>query len=245
MAKAWTTFQNNPDKKIFYVPPSTGEIAESVQPNIQVRSDRLVRIDHAQLDNQITEQRSELIRSFVCISGQEVAPWKEESRWLTMKLDAPLTNENHQGGKPWCFEPEVWHEIQKRIEERMQLPFQMPAWEELLLERMCANEYASRSIPAIMVSWKTMCALLSFTLEDERKPPKILLPAFADYASTAAVLRAAFKEGLSMPSAKSLFNHISAKGSQCSVANPITGAGTRYCHASDPIEYEPLFEKAG
>jgi hypothetical protein len=244
MAKAWTTFQNHPEKKIFYIPPGV-EMATSVQPTIAVRSDRLIRIDHAQLDSQSTQQRRELIRSFVCVSGQEVAPWKEESRWLTMKLEAPVTNENQEKGKSWCFEPEVWHEIQKRIEERMQLPFQMPSWEDLVIERICTDEYSSRSTAAILVSWKTMCALRSFTLEDERKPPKILLPDFADYAATAAVLRAAFKEGGSMPPAKSIFNQISAKGSQCSVANPITGAGTRYRHPGDPIKYEPLFQMAG
>jgi hypothetical protein len=90
-----------------------------------------------------------------------------------------------------------------------------------------------------------MCALRSFTLEDERKPPKILLPDFADYAATSAVLRAAFKEGHSMPSTKSIFNQISAKGSQCSVANPITDRYMRYWHSEDPIQYEPLFEMPG
>jgi hypothetical protein len=244
MAKAWNTFQNNPEKRIFYVPPRA-EMAVSVQPTIEVRSNRLIRVDSARLDSQITEHRRELVRSFVCISAQEVAQWTEQSRWLTMKLDAPVTNENHEKRKPWCSEPEVWHEIQKLIEERMQLPFQMPAWEELVIEGICADEYASRSTAAILVSWKTMCALRSFTLEDERKPPKTLLPGFADYAATSAVLRAAFKEGHSMPSAKSIFNQISAKGSQCSVANPITDHGTRYWHSGDPILYEPLFEMPG
>ena len=106
MAKAWATFKNHPHKKIFYVPPRT-EMATSVQPTIAVRSDRLIRIDHAQLDSQSTQQRRELIRSFVCVSGQEVAPWKEESRWLTMKLDAPM-------GRAKTMKKEAWGVLNRR-----------------------------------------------------------------------------------------------------------------------------------
>jgi hypothetical protein len=244
MAGAWRKFANDPTMKVFYIPPPL-EMSVEVQPKIAVQANRLIRVDSAELDGQTTEKRRDIERPFVCISTEPVADWKEQSRWLKIRLAAPLTNETHKKRGLQTTELSVWHAIQNQIEERMQLPFQMPAWEELVLERMCSNEYASRSIPAILVSWKTMCALLSFRPQDERDPPKVLSPDFADYAATAAVLRAAFQEGRTVPSAKSVFNQISAKGSKCSVVNPITGGGARLWHAPDPVQYEPLFQMVG
>lgn len=244
MARAWNSFENDPTKRIFYIPPPL-EVNKLIQPKIEVQSNRLMRVDSAEVDGQVTEKCRNIERPFVCISTEPIGAWKAQSRWLTMRIDAPLTNENHNSKRPHPLGLKVWHAVQDQIQERMQLPIQMPSWEELVIERMCADEFASHSAAAILVSWKTMCALRSFGPQDGREPPKMLRPDFADYAATAMVLRAAFNEGRSMPSAGSIFNHVSPKGSRCSVANPIAGGGKRYTHPLDPVQYEPLFELAG
>ena len=50
----------------------------------------------------------------------------------------------------------------------MQLPFQMPSWEDLVIERICADEYSSRSTAAIFARPKTT-ALPSLVHGDGRE----------------------------------------------------------------------------
>jgi hypothetical protein len=229
MNRAWVKFEREPETKVFYIPP-LAEMSQTAQPRMEVHSNRITRVDSALIDGQITEQSRDIERPFVCISAERVADWNEQSRWLTMKLKAPVTDENDQATGPQASDLEVWHAMQDLIKERMQVPIRMPEWEEVVIEKIRVDRFATPHVAALLVLWKTMSALRSFIGQPTKEHPKVIRSNFEDYAVTAAVMKGLFLEGKILPSAQCIFDEVCKHAIDSSVINPLNGKGRRYTH---------------
>ena len=158
-----------------------------------------------------------------------------------MKLKAPETDENNQRTEPQASDLEVWQAMQDLIKERMQVPIQMPEWEEAVIEKIRVDRFAIPHVPALLVLWKTVTALRSFTGQPTKEHPKVIRSNFEDYAVTAAVMRGLFPEGKILPSAQCIFDELCKESSESGVINPLNGKGKTYTHPSEPIVWENLF----
>jgi hypothetical protein len=162
-----------------------------------------------------------------------------------MKLQAPVTDENDQTTGPQASDLKVWHAMQDLIKERMEVPIRMPEWEEIVIEKIRVYRFAIPHVPALLVLWKTISALRSFSGQPSKEHPKLIKSNFEDYAVTAAVMKGLFLEGKILPSTQCIFDELCKETSDSSVINPLTGKGKRYTHPSEPPVFASLLRSVG
>jgi hypothetical protein len=236
----WRRFASAPDRKAVFLAGRCHCPAKDNNTRIEITDNRLVRIRSVEQQGRTIEHNKEIAGSFACISSEEpLAQWNKRGRWLNINLPSPPTTEQT------VFEERAdlpaWHEVQDLLRERAESRILLPPWEDLVVEKMCENEYAQLHIPAFLQAWKTMSLLRSFLSDGTTARAKYIRADFESYAATGNLLKKVFREGSSFPSPAYIYNRISQVGDRAGVISPVTGKGRTYMHeAEKSVQFQPL-----
>ena len=233
----WDRFAEAPNGKVAFFPELEAEIKTNRYRRFDIQQNRLVRIvavaqdDDLDGDKRFVEEAikdSDVIQgSFACVTPDRFPDYKKRTRWLTMKQppqrDAVPAGEHSLDDD----EVEIWHEVQALLEERARLPILFPDWMQLVVDEMCEKgEKHAVHVATLLQSWRTMTLLHSFGSRDAL----VLKPTFMDFAATIALTKKLFIEAKSFPSAKKVFQQISAPGQHEGLFHPVTGKLISFRH---------------
>jgi hypothetical protein len=242
--KGWARFSAAPDRKLVFIPTWQTD-AEPGAVRLDVGGDQLARWTPVRADGRVVEQVIEVPGRFACISVERPDPWVPKVRWLTM-----VQPDRQQVAEETSIFPdpetdfEVWHEVDRLLQERARLPVVLPEWEQAVLE--LAFEKGGRALqhlPTLLQMWRTMSLIQSFQSELDSEASSIMAT-FENLASAMLLGRKAFKEASWFPSCQKIYDKLARPGERTSVINPVTGKAVQYQRRQKkaPVHYAELPE---
>jgi hypothetical protein len=239
--KQWQRLAEAPDQKIVFIPQWEGSTKRS-DARVEVRENRLIRVIPIRRNERVVEQFDEIKGRFACIAVQRA--WSQETRWLTM-----VQPERQEAGmeSPSCLgkrETKKWHQVQRVLEHRAQIPITLPDWEQIVVEQVHERgDRALRHLPVVLQIWRTMCLIRSF--QSEKKDGTGFLHAtFEDLAAASLLAKKVFREGCWFPSCKKIFGKLGQSAERTAVMHPVTGKPVLYMSEKkqEPVRWAPLIE---
>jgi hypothetical protein len=239
--KQWKRLAESPDQKIVFIPQWEGTTKRN-DVRVEVRENRLIRVTPLRRNGRVVEQFDEVKGGFAFISGER--SWSKDARWLTM---VQPERQEVSSESPSCLsqrETKEWHQVQRLLEQRAQLPIVLPEWEQVVAEEMCErDDRALRHLPVVLQIWRTMSLIRSF--QSEKKDGTGFLHAtFEDLAAASLFARRVFKEGCWFPSCKKVFGKLGKSYDRTRVMHPVTGRPVVYAREGEreeAVEWGPAF----